>query len=199
VAPVPRVEHEGTARSDEVLLARMRAGDDTALGLVYDQHGGMVHGLARRVTGDEQLAQEITQDVFVFLWEWPDRVDLSRGSLRSYLGVIAHRRAVDAVRRATVRGRAETAASRRPASEDGFDDEITQVHAQRWCRERLLAAMAELPAEQRAALTLAYFEGCTYRDVARQLGIPEGTAKSRLRLALARVRALVGDELEAAR
>ena len=84
------------AQSDEeVLVARMVAGDDSALGRVYDRYGGFVYALARRVTGDEGAAGDITQDVFTFLWQHPDRVDFSRGSLRSYLGVVTHRRAVN--------------------------------------------------------------------------------------------------------
>ena len=94
---------------DALLLARIRAGDDQALAAVYDQHVGVVYGLARRVARDEQLARDITQEVFTYLWEMPHRVDLSRGSLRTYLTLLAHRRAVDEVRRRRVGLPAETA------------------------------------------------------------------------------------------
>jgi len=113
----------GEARSgDRVVVDRLCAGDDTALGVVYDQHADVVFGIARRVTGDEQLAREITQDVFAHLWQHPDRVDLSRGSLRTYLAVIGHHRAVDEVRRLVRRNDAEARSERRqPSLDDGHD------------------------------------------------------------------------------
>src|SRR5207249_2789415 len=95
----------GGERADAVLLARLQAGDDDALGAIYDVHADLVYGVARRVTRDEQLARDITQEVFTYLWELPGRVDLLRGSLRSYLAVVAHRRAVDEVRRCERRTR----------------------------------------------------------------------------------------------
>src|SRR3954462_14952474 len=100
----------GGERQDAALLARLQAGDDLALAAIYDRHAGLVYGLARRVTRDEQLARDITQDVFSYLWELPDRVDLSRGSVRAYLAVVTHRRAVDEVRRNERRARIEAAA-----------------------------------------------------------------------------------------
>ena len=182
---------------DTALLARIRAGDETALGMLYDQHAGLVYGLARRVTRDDHLAQDITQEVFAYLWELPERVDLARGSLRSYLAVVAHRRAVDEVRRSTRRTRIETAGAAAEVHE-GPETGVVDAAAQTWTSERIAAGMAQLPDDQRAALRLAYYEGQTYIQVARTLGIPEGTAKSRLRLALARLRVLLGDELRAA-
>lgn len=184
------------ASDDAVLLARLCAGDDRALGLVYDRHADTVIGIARRVTGDQQLASEIAQDVFVTLWTAPERVDLQRGSIRSYLGVVAHRRSVDAVRRAVRRNRAE-AACERPDPDDLLDDRVADADAMARCRERLLAALDELPEAQRDAVMLAYFERRTLKEMARLLGIPEGTAKSRVRLALAHVRATAGDDLRA--
>jgi RNA polymerase sigma-70 factor, ECF subfamily len=151
---------------DALLLARIRAGDDQALAAVYDQHVGVVYGLARRVARDEQLARDITQEVFTYLWEMPHRVDLSRGSLRTYLTLLAHRRAVDEVRRRRVGLPAETAAPL-PEREDEPGTRVTD-------RATLLGM---LPAEQRAAVRLAYFDGLTYVQVAKALGIPEETAK----------------------
>jgi RNA polymerase sigma-70 factor (ECF subfamily) len=195
VAVVRGPEQGGRERSDEVLLARVRAGDQRALERIYDELGGMVHGLARRVTGDEQVAREVTQDVFVHLWQKPDAVDLNRGSLRAYVGVVAHRRAVDAVRRATSRRRAETAVGDQPMVTDSFEDAVAEVDARAWSSEQLAAALEQLPTEQRDAVVLAYFGGLRYTEVAVRLDIPEGTAKSRIRLGLARVRTLVGDDL----
>ena len=187
---------DGTPQ-DVALLARIRVGDDQALAVVYDRQAALVYGLARRVTGDEQLAHDVTQEVFTHLWELPDRVDLSRGSLRSYLAVVAHRRAVDEVRRSERRIRTENAHAGREA-EEGPEEEVVEAMTRAWGRQRVAAVLAQLPNDQRTAIELAFYEGQTYTQVARTLGIPEGTAKSRLRLALARLRVLLGDELRAA-
>jgi RNA polymerase sigma-70 factor (ECF subfamily) len=156
---------------------------------VYDDYSALVYGLARSVSHDEQIARDVTQDVFTHLWEFPDRVDLTRGSLKSYLAVIAHRRAVDAVRRSERRMRTEERVrSQRAVAAPASDAQVVTESARIWQSERLGALVNHLPREQADALRLAYFEGRTYREVAVQLGIPEGTAKSRLRLALARLR-----------
>jgi RNA polymerase sigma-70 factor (ECF subfamily) len=182
---------------DAVLLARIRAGDEDALAAVYDVHAGLVYGLARRVTRDEQLAGEITQDVFAYLWELPARVDLTRGTLRSYLAVVTHRRAVDEIRRNERRMRIEASAvDTEPA--EGPETSVVDAAAAVWGRDQLSSALNALPGDQRRAVELAYYDGLTYRQVASVLGIPEGTAKSRLRLAIARLRALLGDEMRTA-
>jgi RNA polymerase sigma-70 factor, ECF subfamily len=178
---------------DALLVERILAGDDQALAAVYDQHAGLVYGLARRVARDEQLARDVTQEVFTYLWEMPDRVDLSRGSLRTYLALLAHRRAVDEVRRREARFRAETASSV-PEPQDGPETRVVDAATQIWRKKHLTALMAMLPAEQRTAVQLAYYDGLTYVQVAKALGIPEGTAKTRLRSALARLRTLLTDE-----
>lgn len=190
------VEHVASDR-DALLIERMRAGDDQALGAVYDQHAALVYGLARRVTRDEHLARDVTQEVFTYLWEMPDRVDLTRGSLRTYLALLAHRRAVDEVRRHERRFRAESAAAP-PEADDGPEAEVVATATQAWRRKHLAALLDMLPAEQRAAVRLAYYDGLTYVQVANALGIPEGTAKTRLRLALARLRTLLTEEAKAA-
>ncbi|MGN6607740.1 MAG: RNA polymerase sigma factor [Jatrophihabitans sp.] len=182
------------ARSDDVLVARLLAGDETALAIVFAEHGDLVYGLARRVTRDEHLAHDITQEVFAGLWQRPDKVDLARGSLRTFLAMVTHGRSVDEVRRSERRQRLEAVAPEVDA-EDGPDVSVVDAAAERWRSSRLAAGLAALPSEQRRAVQLAYFEGLTYRQVAAALGIPEGTAKSRLRLALGRLRGTLGDDL----
>jgi RNA polymerase sigma-70 factor, ECF subfamily len=178
---------------DALLMERIRAGDDRALAAIYDLHADLVYGLARRVAQDEQLARDVTQDVFTFLWEMPGRVDLTRGSLRTYLAMLAHRRAVDEVRRRESRVRAETAAAV-PEPEDGPETQVTDAATRTWRQKHLAALLDMLSSEQRAAVQLAYYDGLTYVQVAKALGIPEGTAKTRLRSALARLRTLLTDE-----
>jgi RNA polymerase sigma factor (sigma-70 family) len=176
-------------------MLRLIDGDERALLQMYDQHGDVVFGLAKRVTRSAVLAEDVAQDVFTFVWEHPERVDLSRGSLRAYLGVLAHRRAVDLVRREErLHRREERSASGTVAVSAPDVEVVDQLHSS-WSRARVGDALAALPGEQREALVLAYFDGLSYRQVAIRLGIPEGTAKSRLRLALARLRTVL-DERE---
>lgn len=176
---------------DEGLSARLAAGDDRALSEAFAQYGGFVHGLALKVTRDSAAADEVTQTVFVALWERPDRYDPARGPLRPFLGVLAHRRAVDWLRReAASRRRAE----RSHTASDAPLPDVAEAATTVLVAERVREAVAQLPDDQRRALELAYFDGLTYRQVAARLGIPEGTAKSRLRLGLARLAAALGPE-----
>jgi RNA polymerase sigma factor (sigma-70 family) len=177
--------------TEQQLRDRLIAGDETALAELYDTFGSVVYRLALRVTRDWTTAQDITQEVFVYLWEHPSRFDPDRGELRSWLSMMAYRRAVDQVRREVMRRqrqRAAAEADRDPAPQPGEQAIIS------WLHEMTRRAVDALPAEQRVAVRLAYFEGHTFRSVATALGIPEGTAKSRLRLGLAALRRRLGAE-----
>jgi RNA polymerase sigma factor (sigma-70 family) len=177
---------------DTELLARLMEGDSGALRAAYAAYSSLVFGLARRVTASAAAAEDITQEVFLHLWERPDAVDLTRGSLRSYLGVIAHRRAVDAVRRTSrARTRDERASWDSGTASLGHEGAVVEHDEQARRTRQLRDAIGKLPADQRRALELAYFGDRTYREVATELGIPEGTAKSRLRLAIAKLRDLI--------
>jgi RNA polymerase sigma-70 factor (ECF subfamily) len=168
---------------------RLVARDCDALGEIYDQYASFVYGLALRVIGDRRAAEDVSQDVFTALWERPAAFDPARGSLRTWLGTLAHRRSVDHVRREEARRRrAERAASHRDIPPD-----VEEIATALITAERVRAALGLLPSEQQRAIQLAYFAGLTYRQVADVLGIPEGTAKSRLRLGLRRI----ADALEA--
>src|SRR6478735_8935569 len=162
---------------------RLCQNDDAALTEIYDQYASFVYGLALRVVGDARAAEDVSQDVFVGLWERPAAFDPDRGSLRTWLGTLAHRRAVDHVRREEARRRRAIKDAARPVSTPDVEEmALALVTA-----ERVRAALDTIPDEQRRAIQLAYFGGKTYRQVAEVLGIPEGTAKSRLRLGLRRV------------
>jgi RNA polymerase sigma-70 factor (ECF subfamily) len=174
------------AIEDRELAARLMAGDQRALRDAYERYAGLVFGLARKVLGDDALAEDVTQEVFVYLWEQPQRFDPLRGSFRSWVGLLAHRRSVDRVRAEVRRSRGESRVE--PAGtvtkiEAAVDDELAGV----WVASKVRDAIDQLPPEQRDAVVLAYFGGRSYRQVAIELAIPEGTAKSRLRLALAKL------------
>lgn len=174
------------------LSGRLIAGDETALVEIYEQFSSFVFGLARRVTASTSLAEDITQDVFVHLWEKPHAFDPARGSMRAWLGVLTHRRSVDRVRRETTARRHEARqATEAPAP---TPPDIAEAATSIILAQRVREAVAALPDEQRQAVELAYFGGKTYVQVAEALGIPEGTAKSRLRLAMKRLAAALGPE-----
>jgi len=187
-ASVPWVE-----ATDALLTARLAAGDDRALAEAYDQLGSAVYGAALRVLGQWTAAQDVAQDVFVELWSHPDRYDPAAGSLRTYLTVLARRRAIDVVR-SELRRIARQERNHRLTPHQGIaspSDEVEAAEAAGVVR----AAVRLLPGSQREVVELAYFGGLSYREVALAIGIPEGTAKSRLRLALARLESVLDRQL----
>jgi RNA polymerase sigma factor (sigma-70 family) len=169
---------------------RLIAGEEGALNEIYHQFSSFVYGLALRVIGDARAAEDVSQDVFVTVWERSDAFDLDRGSLRTWLGTLAHRRAVDYVRREEARKRRAIKDAARPETTPDVEEMAMALVT----AERVRAALATLPDEQRSAIQLAYFGGKTYRQVAEVLGIPEGTAKSRLRLGLRRIAGVLETE-----
>jgi RNA polymerase sigma-70 factor (ECF subfamily) len=175
-----------TDMSDVALVVAIGRWHQDALAEAYRRHGGAVFGLARRLLGDE-LAKDIAQEVFLRLWNQPERFDAERGSLRSYLLAHAHGRAVDVLRSETARRRREEQEARSAVEGGGYDleGEVGDFAVAGQIRE----AVAGLPENERRAITLAYLGGHTYREVAGLLGEPEGTVKSRIRSGLRRLRA----------
>jgi RNA polymerase sigma-70 factor (ECF subfamily) len=176
-----------------LLAARLAAGDDRALAEVFDELGPAVHATALQIVGDRSAAQDVVQDVFVDLWCHPQRFDETLGSLRTYLTLCARHRALDVLRSELRRaGREERHARLLPAPRPPSPGE--QV-ADADAASAVRAAVRTLPPEQRRVIELAYFGGLSYRDVAQRIGIPEGTAKSRVRLALARLESVLDRQL----
>src|SRR5207253_3253741 len=147
-------------------------------------------GLARRLIGDRQMAEEVLQEVFLRLWNQPERFDAERGSLRSYLLAQTHGRSVDLLRSETARKRREEREARETA-ERGIDLEREVMNLT--VAEQVKDVVASLPVDERRAIELAYFGGHTYRQVAVLLEQPEGTVKSRIRSGLRRMRDQLSD------
>jgi RNA polymerase sigma-70 factor (ECF subfamily) len=171
--------------SDVALVVAIGRWRQDALAELYRRHAGAVFGLANRVLADRAQAEELVQEVFLRLWNEPERFDAERGSLRSFLLAQTHGRAVDMVRSDTSRRRREERDARQTA-EAGYDleHEVWDMAV----ADRLRLSMASLPELERRAIELAYYGGRTYREVAAELGAPEGTIKSRIRAGLDRLR-----------
>jgi RNA polymerase sigma-70 factor (ECF subfamily) len=176
--------------SDSQLVTAVARYSEVALAEVYRRHGGAVYGLARRVLNNESEAQDVTQEVFLRLWNQPDRFDPGRGTLRSFLLAQSHARAVDAIRSLNARRSREAKDAQRTASaEYDMSHEVWDLAL----ADKVSVALAELPKEERKAIELAYFEGRTYVEVAALLDTPEGTIKSRIRNGMRRMRAALVD------
>jgi RNA polymerase sigma-70 factor (ECF subfamily) len=175
---------------DRDLVRRIRSGDRAAVGELYDRYASVAMAVALRTVQDRGVAEDVVHDAFVAVWQKIDRFDEGRGSLRSWLLTVVRNRGIDRRRRirptddvADVDARGEIRSDPNPT----WDETVRALD-----RNALRDAVAELPPEQREAIELAYFGGHTYRRVAELTGVAPGTAASRLRLALARLRASLG-------
>ncbi|MBA2954896.1 sigma-70 family RNA polymerase sigma factor [Nocardioides sp. MAH-18] len=187
-APLPE---DGASPPDLAdLLKRAGRADETAFAALYDATAARVHGLALRVVRDPAQAEEVTQEAFLEIWRTASRFDPARGSALGWLLTITHRTAVDRVRSAE-------ASSRRDSSyhqqNQPVDHDTTAEAAQASLEaHRVRSAMATLTEVQREAVGLAYFGGYTHTEVAKMLDLPVGTAKTRIRDGLIRLRDAMG-------
>jgi RNA polymerase sigma factor (sigma-70 family) len=181
-----RQRSTGAVGDDARLRDRLVFGDETAFVDLYERFSSLVYTIAARVTRDVRAAEDVTQEVFLAIWQRPHGFDPAKGSVRGWLAMMAHRRAVDLVRREEAHRRASLDARLYAGAVNRGDpvgDHVSDADA----AERLSTAVRALPEYLRTAITLAYLEGRTYREVAIELGVPEGTAKSRLREGLRRL------------
>jgi RNA polymerase sigma factor (sigma-70 family) len=174
--------------SDEAVVALVARSDEDALAELYDRFGRVAYGLALRVLRDEKLAEDAVQEAFLAAWRNADRFVPERGRASTWLLTFVHRRAVDLVRRED-RRRAEPL----PEGLDTMGADAVEDAWLRFERERVQAALRQLPDQQREALELAYYGGFSQSELAERLGQPVGTIKSRMFTGLARLRELLGE------
>jgi RNA polymerase sigma-70 factor (ECF subfamily) len=185
VPTAARVAAPESATSEQLLVATAR-GDERAFSVLVGRIRPQALRVARGVVRDPSIAEEVAQEVLTEVWAKSDRFDPDRGTVTGWVATLTRRRAVDRVRSEQAgRDRDDRVARRSQVREvDVVADEV-ELRLEHWQVRRALAGLSE---RQREAIELAYFGGHTYRDVARVLGIPEGTAKSRLRDGLQRLR-----------
>ncbi|MFJ5778314.1 sigma-70 family RNA polymerase sigma factor [Streptomyces sp. NPDC093094] len=181
---------EGERVEADELLLQVARGDQRAFEALYELVSGPVFGLVRRVVRDPAQSEEVSQEVLLELWRSAARFDPARGSALAWVLTLAHRRAVDRVRSARAAGEREQREAMRSGS-PAFDQVTEEVEAgleREWVRR----CLDRLTALQRQSVTLAYYDGYTYREVAERLKLPLGTVKTRMRDGLTRLRECLG-------
>lgn len=179
---------DGLAR----LLSGCARGDQEQFAVLYDQTAPRLFGLALRVVRDRAQAEEVTQEAYLDIWRMSARFDPGRGSALSWMLTIAHRKSVDRVRSAEAQTRRDTTYDLQQQSVP-FDSTEESAHRE-LDAQRVRKALEALTPTQREAVDLAYFGGYTHREVAALLDLPEGTAKTRIRDGLIRLRDTMGVE-----
>lgn len=174
--------------SDEALVALAARSEETALAELYDRYGRTAYGLALRVVRDQALAEDAVQEAFLAVWRSASRFVPEHGRASAWILTLVHRRAVDAVRREQRRRADSLERAQEPAVEGVEEDAWLRLQ-----RERVQAALRQLPDAQREALELAYYGGFSQSELAERLGQPLGTIKSRMFTGLSRLRELLGE------
>ncbi len=183
---------EGAAPSERLaaLLRQASLGDERAFAQLYDAMSARLFGLVLRVVRDPAQSEEVSQEAFMEIWKTAHRFDEDRGSALGWMMTIAHRKAVDRVRSAEASGRRDN--SYHEANQDVDYDTTADAAYSSFEADRVRKALMTLTPAQRGALELAYFGGYTHSEVATMLGLPLGTAKTRIRDGLIRLRDTLG-------
>ena len=179
--------------SDEALVALVARGDESALAELYDRVGRAAYGLAFRVLRDDRLAEDAVQEAFLAVWRTAAAFRAERAKASTWILTLVHRRSVDVVRREERRRAEPLDDETRDAATTGSAEEAAWLGFE---RDRLQAALKQLPDAQREAIELAYYGGFSQSELAERLGQPLGTIKSRMFAGLARLRELLDDETE---
>jgi len=174
---------------DESLIQFIQQSQPDALSALYDRYGRLVFSIAHHLLGDGRTAEEITLDVFHQVWQKAALFRAERASVRVWLTSMARHKAIDALRRESVRPQSSSLdwaeLYHSPLTARNNPERETQLALQ---KEQIRAAIAALPQEQQQSLTLAYFGGLTHSEIAQRLDLPLGTVKTRIRLALEKLR-----------
>ena len=171
------------------MLDRISRGESTALKALYDRCAPRALAVAQRILGSRGEAEEVVQETFIQVWRQAASFDAARGGAMAWVMTIARSRAIDRLRARAASDRAE--AQLPETVEPAATPAPLEVAEQRQLREHVLRALAELPAEQRSVLELAYYQGLSQSEIAARLGSPLGTVKTRARLGLARLTTLL--------
>lgn len=177
------------------LVRRAAAGERSALRGIYDRLAARVLAVGRAVLGDGAEAEDVVQETFVEVWRRASEFDATRGTPEAWVLVIARSRALNRRRARGSAGRTAEAAALEPGADAPLPDDLAGVAAG---RSRLATALQALPAEQRKVIELAYFEGLSQREIAAHTGQPLGTIKTRAKLGLEKLAALVAGKAEVA-
>ncbi len=174
---------------DAAILHRIVERDPHGVELLYARYSGIAFALAYRLLGERGAAEDVVQEAFLNIWRQGATYDTRRGTVRTWLLTIVHHRAIDQMRSARSKSSADTVidyAMPLPAKEDTWAEVVQGLE-----HERVRQAMATLPPEQRQVVDLAYYGGFTQTEIAQRVGIPLGTVKGRMRLALDKLRDLL--------
>ncbi len=182
-----------TALRDDELMNRLGSRDLGAFEALYDRYGDLVYSVSLRVVGDQYVAQDVAQDVFLRVWRRPEQFDVTRGKFVTWLLSVTRNRSIDQRRSQSRRLRhealpvADDEEEVLPSGDDRDDPALATVLSEE--RSEVRNAMESLPAEQKLAIQLAYFGGLTQQEIATKLDQPLGTVKTRIRLGMQKMRA----------
>lgn len=190
------MQPEPAQTADVNLLHSIARRDEAALASLYDRYRLILFGLLVRILGSREEAEDILQEVFIQVWRRAADFDEQRGKPFTWLVTLARSRAIDRLRQLSARERLATAHAQEAPAE--ASDAAADAYRSEQ-KEIVSGALAQLPQDQRQTLLLAYFEGLTQSEIAKRLGAPLGTVKTRMRTGMIKLRELLGDRSESLR